>query len=81
MQSPPTVHACPCLALQAPVASQVPAHRPFGSSAPVTATQVWLVVLHDMQLPGQSLLVQQPVVGMQTVVDPLVHAFVDPVHA
>jgi hypothetical protein len=81
MQSVPAVHACPCFALQAPFESQVPVHRPFGSSAPFTAAQVWLVVSHFMQLPVQSLFEQQPVLGMHTVVDPEVQAFVDPVQA
>lgn len=39
-QPPVTVlQTCPCLLLQAPLASQVPAQRPLGSSCPVAATQ------------------------------------------
>ena len=81
MQSVPVEHACPCFALQAPFASQVPVQRPFGSSIPFTAVHMWLVLSHLMQLPVQSLFEQHPEVGMQTVVDPVVHALgVDPVH-
>jgi hypothetical protein len=40
-----------------------------------------LAVSHIMQVPVQSLFEQHPVLGMQTVVDPEVHALVDPVHA
>lgn len=76
----PAVHDWPCFVLQAPVASQVPMHRPFGSSIPLTAAQVWVVVLQAMQLPVQSAFVQQPVLGMQVVVPPLVHDVVEPVH-
>ena len=79
MQSVPAVHACPCFALQTPLELQVPVQRPFGSSAPFTAAQVWLVASHIMQVPGQSLFEQHPVLGMHTVVDPVVHAWVDPV--
>jgi hypothetical protein len=81
MQSVPVEHDCPCFALQAPLESQVPVQRPFGSSAPFTAAQVWLVVLHAMQVPVQSLLEQHPLLGMHTVVEPEVQAvLVDPVH-
>jgi len=40
---PPVVvpQVWPRLLLQAPVASQVPAQRPLGSSLPITAAQVW----------------------------------------
>jgi hypothetical protein len=34
-----------------------------------------------MQFPAQSEVVQQPVVGMQIVVPPLVHEFVEPEQA
>jgi hypothetical protein len=81
MQSVPAEHDCPCVALQAPLELQVPVQRPFGSSAPFTAAQVWLVVSHIMQVPVQSLFEQHPVLGMHTVVDPAVHALVDPVQA
>jgi hypothetical protein len=40
MQSVPVEHAWPCFALQAPLASHVPVHRPFGSSVPFTGAQV-----------------------------------------
>lgn len=76
----PAVQACPCFDLQAPLASHVPAHLPVGSSAPFTAAQVFVVVLHVMQLPVQSMLVQQPVIGMQVVVPPTVQDLVEPVH-
>ena len=80
MQPPETVlQSCPCRALQAPLASHVPAQRPLGSSMLVAATQAWLLVLHIMQLPAQSLFVQQPLVGMHTVPPPPVHDLVDPV--
>jgi hypothetical protein len=74
------VQGCPCLLLHAPVASQVPAQRPLGSAAPLTATQLCVLVLHVMQLLPQSLFVQQaPVAARQTVVPPVVHEFgVDP---
>jgi hypothetical protein len=81
MQSVPAEHAWPCFALQAPVELQVPVQRPFGSSIPVAGAQVWLVVSHFMQVPVQSLFEQLPVLGMHTVVDPEVHALVDPVQA
>ena len=61
------------------MASQVPAHRPVGSSMPVAATQVCLVASQVVQVPVQSALVQQPAVGMQTVVPPVVHDLVEPV--
>jgi hypothetical protein len=66
--------------LQAPLASQVPAQRALGSSIPLTAAQVWVVVLHTMQLPVQSMFVQHPVLGMHVVVPPTVHDLVVPVH-
>ena len=48
----------------------------------LAAAQVWLLVSQVMQVPVQSLFVQQPVVGMQTVVLPLVHDLVvEPVQA
>jgi len=76
------LQVCPCLLLQVPPASQVPAHRPLGSFALLTPTQVWLVVSQDVQVAVQSLFVQQPLEGMQTVVLPLVHDFVvDPLQA
>ena len=81
MQSVPTAHACPCFALQAPLELQVPVHRPFGSSIPFTAAHMWLVASHIMQVPVQSLFEQHPVLGMHTVLDPEVHALVDPVQA
>src|SRR5262249_30471016 len=40
MQSAPVEHACPCFPLQAPLVSQVPAHRPFGSSIPFAGAHV-----------------------------------------
>ena len=82
MQPPETaLHICPCLALQAPLASHVPTQRPLGSSMLLAATQAWELALHIMQLPVQSLFVQHPLVGMHTVVPPLVHDLVDPLHA
>jgi hypothetical protein len=72
---------CPCLLLQAPVESQVPAQRPLGSSMLLAAAQVWLLVSHAMHVPVQSLFVQQPEEAMQTVVLPLVHDLVvEPLH-
>jgi hypothetical protein len=79
MQPAATVlQVCPSLLLQAPVESQVPAQRAFGSSMLLAATQLWLVELHIMQVPVQSLLMQQlPVpVGMQVVVPFTVHGLV-----
>lgn len=73
------VQVCPCLLLQTPLASQVPAQRPLGSFALFTATQVWLVVSQDVHAVLQSLLVQQPVEGMQVVVLPTVQELVEPV--
>jgi hypothetical protein len=81
MQSVPTEHDCPCFALQAPLELQVPVQRPLGSSMPFTGAQVWLLVSHIMQVPVQSLFEQHPVLGMHTVVEPEVHAIVDPVQA
>ena len=69
------MQVCPCLLLQAPLLSQVPTQRPFGSSWFVVATQVCVVALQVMQVPVQSLLVQQPVDAMQVVVPPAVHDF------
>ena len=68
----------PCLLMQAPVASQVPAQRPFGSSMLLAAAQAWLVGSQTMHVPVQSALVQQPLVGMQTVLPPVVHDLVEP---
>jgi hypothetical protein len=76
------LQVCPCLLLQAPLESQVPAQRPLGSSMLLAAAQVWLLVSQVMHVPVQSLFVQQPVVGMQTVVLPIVQDFVvEPVQA
>ena len=71
---PPAVvlQVCPCLVLQAPLASQVPAHLPVGSARLVAATQVWLLVLHVMQAPVQSVSLQHAPAAMQVVVVPLV---------
>jgi hypothetical protein len=66
------LQACPCLLLQAPLASQVPRHRPFGSSWFVAATQAWLE-LHIVQFPEQSLFVQQADGEMHVVVPLTVH--------
>jgi hypothetical protein len=63
------------LLLQAPLESQVPAQRPFGSSSFVAATQVCVPVLQATQLPVQSPFVQHPVDGMQLVVPPAVQDF------
>ncbi|MFL5304107.1 MAG: hypothetical protein ACJ8F1_02790 [Polyangia bacterium] len=80
-QPPPAVvQVWPCLLLHAPAASHVPAQRPFGSSALFAATQLCVVVSHFMHVPEQSLLLQQAVMGIQAVVDPVVHDLVDPVH-
>jgi hypothetical protein len=76
----PAVHACPGLPLQAPLGSQVPVQRPFGSSIPFTVTQAWLFVLHIVQISGQSLFVQQSVLGMHIVVPFMVHERVEPAH-
>jgi hypothetical protein len=46
----------------------------------LAATQAWVLVSQAWQVPVQSLLVQQPLVGMQTVVPPLVQDLVVPVH-
>jgi hypothetical protein len=82
MQPPEVaVQDCPLVLLQAPLASHVPAQRPFGSSMLLAATQVWLPLSQDMHVPVQSASVQQPVLGMQTVVLPLVQDLVDPVQA
>ena len=74
------VQVCPCLLLHVPLASQVPAQRPFGLLALFTATQEWLLVSHVVQAAVQSLLAQQPFIGMQTVVPPMVQDLVLPVH-
>jgi hypothetical protein len=59
MQSSATVHACPCLALQVPAASQVlVVAQVSGSSALVTGTQVPPPPVQAWQVP-QALTVQQ----------------------
>jgi hypothetical protein len=68
----------PCLLLQAPAASQVPAQRPVGSAWLVATPQV-CEALHCAQLPGQSASLQQEPLGMQVVVAPTVQAWVPPV--
>ena len=74
---PATVlQVCPCLLLQAPDASHVPAQRPLGSCSLLAATQVWLAESHVIQVPVQSLFVQQPAVGIQVVVPLTVQDFV-----
>jgi hypothetical protein len=75
------VQDCPMVLLQVPVESQVPAQRPLGSAALLTATHAWLVPSQLIHVPVQSEVVQQPVVGMQTVVLPVVQDLVDPVQA
>ena len=73
---PATVlQVCPSLLLQAPLASQVPAQRPFGSASLAAATQVCVLALQAMQVPVQSPLVQHPLDGMQLVVPPAVQDF------
>ena len=73
MHNPGTVlQSCPGLLLQAPLESQVPAQRPLGSSSLVAATQLWLVWLQVLQVPEQSLSLQQLPVAMQVVVVPTV---------
>jgi hypothetical protein len=54
-RQPPAVavQVCPRLLLHAPVASQVPAQRPFGSSLFTAATQAWFAE-HVMHGPAQS---------------------------
>jgi hypothetical protein len=47
----------------------------------LAATQVWLLASQVMQVPVQSAFVQHPVVGMQTVLLPVVQEFVDPLQA
>ena len=80
MHPPETaLQSCPCRPLQAPLASQVPAQRPLGSSMLLTAAHVCVVVLQAMHDPVQSAFVQQPLVGMQTAVLPVVHDLVEPV--
>ena len=80
MHPPVTVpQVWPCLARQVPLASQVPAQRPLGSSMLLTAAHVCVVVLQAMHDPVQSAFVQQPLVGMQTAVLPVVHDLVEPV--
>ena len=54
----------------------MPVQRPLGSASLLAATQVWLVGSHAMQVPVQSLLVQQSPLGMHVVVPPTVHAVV-----
>ena len=66
--------------LHAPLASQVPAQRPLGSAAFLTATHAWLVVSQTVQVAVQSALVQHPLLGMQVVEPPVVQDFVVPVH-
>jgi hypothetical protein len=61
------------LLLQAPVASQVPLHRPLGSSMPTAATQAWAAE-QSLQVPVQSLFLQQAPAGMQVTVAPTVQA-------
>ena len=63
----------PRLLLQAPPASQVPAHRPVGSSLLIAATQVWLAE-QVWQVPGQSLSRQHSPAPMHAVVPPAVQA-------
>jgi hypothetical protein len=76
MHKPGTVlQSCPCLLLQAPVESQVPAQRPLGSSSFVAATQA-CAVLHVMHVPVQSLLAQQAEVAIHVVLPPAVQDFV-----
>jgi hypothetical protein len=55
-------HGWPCLLLQAPVASHVPAHESV-SSAFLTATQT--LPVHVWQTPVQSPAAQHPVAAMQ----------------
>jgi hypothetical protein len=59
----PVMQVCPCLLLQAPVPSHVPAQL-SGSSAFVTATQL-PAAEQAWQLPGQSLCTQQFPIGIQ----------------
>ncbi len=63
------------------MASQVPAQRPLGSATLLAATQVCEDWSQVMQVPAQSLLVQQPDCGMQMVVPFAVQDVVEPVHA
>jgi hypothetical protein len=70
------LQVCPSLLLQAPLASQVPAQRPFGSASFVAATQVWVLALQAMQVPVQLPLVQHPPDGIQVVAPPAVHDFI-----
>jgi hypothetical protein len=82
MQPPEAVvQVCPCLLLHAPALSQVPAQRPFGSSMLLAATQAWVEASHFIQVPGQSVSLQQAVSGMQLVVEPIVQDLVEPVQA
>jgi hypothetical protein len=68
-------HSWPRLLLQVPVASQVPAHRPFGSSMLTAATQA-CAAEHVLHAPAQSALLQQAPAAMQVVVVPTVQACV-----
>ena len=67
------VQVWPSLLLQAPVASQVPAQRPVGSASFLAAPQAWVVVLQAIQLPVQSVSLQQAPVAMHVVVPASVH--------
>jgi hypothetical protein len=74
------LQVCPCLLLHIPLASQVPAHRPFGSLAFLTATHAWVVVSQLVQAAVQSVSLQQAVAAMQIVVPAIVQDFMVPVH-
>jgi hypothetical protein len=74
------VHVCPCLLLHVPAASHVPAHRPLGSFMLLTGAQACAVVSQVVQVAVQSVFVQQPPIGMQIVVPPMVQDLVVPVH-
>jgi hypothetical protein len=67
------VQVWPRLLLHAPDPSQVPAHRPVGSASFFAAPQTWLLVSQAMQLPVQSVSLQQPPAAIHDVVPPRVH--------
>ncbi|MEP6653325.1 MAG: hypothetical protein ABJA82_08200 [Myxococcales bacterium] len=75
------VHIWPCLLLQTPAASQVPAQRLLGSVPFFTGTQAWVVASQLVHWALQSALAQQPVMGMQIVIPFVVQDFVAPLQA
>ena len=60
--------SCPRLLLHTPVALQVPAQRPVGSSMLTAATQAWAE--QTLHAPAQSASLQHPPGAMQVTVVP-----------